>query len=42
MRDGQRVGRVVRRRRRVEAEQQLHHLLDLRLLGAAVADDRQS
>jgi hypothetical protein len=27
-------------RRRVEPEQQLHHLLHLLLLGAAVADDR--
>ena len=36
----QRIGDVVRRRGVVEAEQQLHHLLDLRLLGAAVADHR--
>ena len=39
-RDGERVGRVVRRRHRGEAEQQLDHLLHLLLLGAAVADHR--
>ena len=38
--NGQRVGRVVRRRHRRQAEQQLHHLLDLVLLGPAVTDDR--
>ena len=38
-RDGERIGRVVRLRDRVEAQQHLHHLRDLRLLGAAVADD---
>ena len=37
--DGQRVGRVVRRRHGIQAEEQLHHLLHLLLLGAAVADD---
>ena len=40
-RRGQRVGRVVRRRRGVEAEEELHHLLQLRLLGAAVAGHGQ-
>ena len=38
--DGQRVGDVVRRRRLVEPEQQLDHLLHLVLLGPAVADHR--
>ena len=38
--DGERVGGVVRRRRLRQAEKQLHHLLHLVLLGAAVADDR--
>ena len=38
-RDRERVGGVVRRRHRVEPEQQLDHLPDLRLLGAAEADD---
>ena len=37
-RDRERVGGIVRRRRRVEAQQQPDHLLHLRLLGAAVAD----
>ena len=36
--DGQRVGGVVRRRQRGQSEQQLHHLLHLVLLGAAVTD----
>ena len=36
----QRIGRVVRRGHGVEPEQQLDHLLHLRLLGPAVADDR--
>ena len=39
-RHGERIGRVVRLRNRVEAQQHLHHLRDLRLLRAAVADDR--
>src|SRR4030095_1682423 len=41
MADGnrQRVGRVVRLRRLIEAEQQLHHLLDLNLLRTPVPDD---
>ena len=39
-RDRERIGGVVRRRRRVEAEQQLDHLLHLVLLRAAEADDR--
>ena len=38
--DRQRVGGVVRRRHRGQPEQQLDHLLHLRLVGAAVADDR--
>ena len=38
-RNGEGVGGVVRRRRRVEAEQQADHALDLVLVGAAVADD---
>src|SRR5687767_3457311 len=37
---GERVGGVVRRRRFVETEQQLDHLLHLVLLGAAVTDHR--
>ena len=36
----QRVGGVVRRRQHGQTENQLHHLLHLVLLGAAVADDR--
>ena len=36
---GQRIGGVVRRRRGGQTEEQLHHHLHLRLLGAAVADD---
>ena len=36
----ERVCRVVRRRQRVEPEQQLDHLLDLVLLRAAEPDDR--
>lgn len=39
-RDGDRVCRVVRRRRLLEAEQQLDHLLHLVLVRAAIADDR--
>jgi hypothetical protein len=38
-RDSQCIGGVVRRRRGVEAEQELHHVLELRLLRAPVADD---
>ena len=38
-RDGQRIGSVVRRRRLIETQQQLDHLLDLVLFSAAVADD---
>ena len=37
--DSERVGGVVRRGRRGEAENQLHHLLHLVLLGTAVPDD---
>ena len=36
---GERVGGIVRRRGGAQAEQQLHHLLHLVLVGAAVADD---
>ena len=39
-RDRERVGRVVRRRHGRQAEDQLHQLLHLLLLGAPVADDR--
>ena len=39
-RDRQCIGGIVRGWRLGEAEQQLHHLLHLLLLGAAVADDR--
>ena len=38
-RDGERVGGVVRRRDGRQPEQQLHHVLHLRLLRAAIADD---
>ena len=40
-RHGQGVGRVVRLRHLVEAEQQAHHLAHLVLLGAAVPDHRE-
>ena len=39
-RNRERVGRIERRRRLGQAEQQLHHRLHLPFLGAAVADDR--
>ena len=39
-RNRQRVGSIVRRRCRAQAEQQLHHLADLLLFRAAVADHR--
>ena len=38
-RDGERVGRVVRRRRCVEPQDRLHHALHLGLLRPAVAGD---
>ncbi len=40
MRRAERVGGVEGRRRLVEAEEQLDHLRNLVLLGAAIADDR--
>jgi hypothetical protein len=39
-RDSERIGRIVRRRSTIQAEQQLDHVLNLVLLGAAVAHDR--
>jgi len=37
-RHGERVGDIMRRRDSLEAEQQLHHLLDLRFLRSTVPD----